>query len=98
MHTITKQKQIRGMKLVLLAMIALGVILGLTALSEFTMRQLSMLQFTDSNLVPVAIGTVRPIYFVFCAVLGVVVGKLVLNIWFAPFTTPEKEKEENAKN
>jgi hypothetical protein len=96
MPTIIKQKQVRVEKLVVLALLGVGACLGLAALREFAARKLALLQFADSNTIPFLIGAVGPIYFTLCLILGYGAGKAAAKIWFAPYTTPEKD--ENAKS
>lgn len=96
MPTINKQKQVRIEKLVVLALLGVGACMGLAALREFTSRKLALLQFADSNTIPFLIGSVGPIYFALCLLLGYFAGKAAAKIWNAPYTTPEKE--ENEKN
>lgn len=97
MPTINKQKQVRVEKIVVLVFIWIVGIIILAALRELAERKLALLQFTDSSILPYAIGSVNPVYYGICLVMGYFAGKAVANIWFAPYTTPEKE-EANAKN
>ena len=85
MPTIQKQKQVRIEKIVVLALLTLGAVLGLAALRDFTMRQLSLLQFTDSIIIPFAMEAVGPVYFALCLVLGYGAGKATAKIWHAPY-------------